>query len=166
MLFSSCVNDLESIKTITYDPGAPNEIMRELDLLYTDSGYAQVQVFATLAETYSDPEPLTKLKDGLEVRFFGDSGKVVSVLTARYGEIRDKEGTITVRDSVILKNIEKQQQLETEELHWNRRDSAIFTNKNVIVRSPDGILYGQGIRTTQSFDYYEFIKPYGKINTR
>ncbi|MEY3236725.1 MAG: hypothetical protein RI883_826, partial [Bacteroidota bacterium] len=35
---------------------------------------------------------------------------------------------------------------------------------NVVVRSPKGVLYGDGIRTKQNFSEYEFLKPYGKIN--
>ncbi len=162
----SCVNDLENIKTIAYDPGSPDEIMRDLKVFYTDSGFARVEVYAQLAETYSTPEEIMKLKDGLEVRFFDENGEVVSVLTASYGEIKNKQGLMMVRDSVILKNLEKKQQLETEELNWTQRDSSIFTKKNVIVRSEDGILYGQGIKTKQSFETYEFMKPHGKINTK
>jgi hypothetical protein len=69
-----------------------------------------------------------------------------------------------VRDSVQLYNIEKQQRLETEELIWNQKDSLIYTNKSVIVRTKGGILFGDGIRTQQDFEFYEFINPKGRIN--
>src|SRR5574343_254231 len=107
-LFSSCVNDLESIKKVTYDPKAPDEVTKNLRVFYTDSGYA--------------------------------------------------------RDSVQLVNYEKKQRMETEALFWNQKDSAIYTTSNVVVRSPDGIVYGDGIRTKQDFSTYEFLKPHGRIN--
>jgi hypothetical protein len=53
--------------------------------------------------------------------------------------------------------------METEILFWNQRDSSIYTPSNVVVRNPDGVLYGKGIRTKQDFSEYEFLKPYGKI---
>lgn len=161
----SCVNDLESIQKVTYDPDAPNEVTKNLHVLYTDSGYARVEVFATLAETYSKPESITKLKDGLKVNFFSTDGKIVSTLTALYGEVNNTRGTMFVRDSVHMVNHEKQQRLETESLFWNQKDSSIYTFSNVVVHSPKGILFGEGISTSQDFSFYEFLKPYGRLKT-
>ena len=160
----SCVNDLESIQKVTYDPKAPDEVTKNLRVFYTDSGYARVEVFASLAETYSKPIAVTKLKDGIKVNFFSADGKIVSTLTALYGEVNYANGTFFVRDSVQLVNHEKKQRMETEALFWNQKDSSIYTTSNVVVRSPQGVLYGDGIRTKQDFSEYEFLKPYGKIN--
>lgn len=157
----SCVNDLESIEKVSYDPKAPNEVTKNLHVFYTDSGYARVEIFAALAETYSKPEAITKLKDGIKVNFFSADGEIVSSLTALYGEINNTRGTMFVRDSVQLVNYEKKQRLETEALFWNQKDSAIYTTSSVVVRSPKGILFGEGIRTQQDFSVYEFLKPSG-----
>ncbi len=165
-LLFSCSNDLDKIKSISFNADSPNEIIRDIKLLYTDSGYARVEVYAKLAETYSQPKSITKLKDGIEVKFYGSNGEVVSILTALYGEISEIDGNMFVRDSVILRNFEKKQQLETEELNWHQKDSSIFTNKNVVVRSEEGLLYGKGIKTKQNFETYEFLKPYGKFNLK
>lgn len=160
----SCVNDLESIQKVTYDPKAPDEVTRDLKVFYTDSGYARVEISAKLAETYRKPESVTKLKDGLKVSFYSADGKIVSTLSALYGEVNFSKGMLFVKDSVRLYNIEKRQQLETEILYWNQKDSSIYTNSDVIVRSPKGLLFGKGIQTKQDFSYYEFLKPYGKFN--
>jgi LPS export ABC transporter protein LptC len=164
LLLFSCVNDLESIQKVTYDPKAPDEVTKDLRVFYTDSGYARVEVFASLAETYSKPLAVTKLKDGIKVNFFSADGKIVSTLTALYGEVNYAKGTFFVRDSVQLVNHEKKQRMETEVLYWNQKDSSIYTTSNVVVRSPKGVLFGDGIRTKQNFSEYEFLKPYGKIN--
>lgn len=166
LILSSCVNDLDSIKKISYKPTDPDERTTELNVIYSDSGYAKVEVYAALAETYSKPERITKLKDGLKVNFFDDEGNIISVLTALYGEIREQNGTIMVKDSVQLMNFEKMQRLETEELHWNQKDSTIFTEKTVIVRTPEALFFGKGIRTKQDFSTYEFLKPEGKIKIK
>lgn len=160
----SCVNDIDTIKKVTYNPKSPDNVTQNLEVKYTDSGYAKIQLFAKLAETYTKPESVMKLKDGLKVNFFSNDGKVVSYLTALYGEINYTKGIMFVKDSVQLYNIEKHQRLETEELIWNQKDSNIFTNKSVIVKTPGGILFGDGIRTQQNFEYYEFIHPKGKID--
>jgi LPS export ABC transporter protein LptC len=161
---SSCVNDLDTIRKITYKSSDPDDRTRDLVVLYTDSGYAKVQVFAKIAETYTKPQQVMKLKDGVKVNFFSDDGEIVSVLTALYGEIHQNDGTMFVRDSVVLFNKQKNQRLETEELHWNQKDSSIYTNKAVIIRKDNAILFGQGIKTKQDFTEYEFIQPRGSMD--
>ena len=161
----SCVNDLDQIRRVTNDPKAPDEVTADLEVFYTDSGAPKVRIYAKLAETYSVPEMVTKLKDGIKVDFFDETGEIVSTLTALYGEVRTSKGLMMVRDSVQLYNHAKKQRMETEELHWNQKDSMIFTEKNVVVRSPNGVVYGQGIRTKQDFSNYTFYRPTGKFKS-
>ncbi|TNE54377.1 MAG: LPS export ABC transporter periplasmic protein LptC [Bacteroidetes bacterium] len=165
-IFFSCVNDLDSIKKISASANDPDERTRELRVLYSDSGKVQVEVYARLAETYSHPKPIVKLKDSIEVRFYNPNGNLVSVLTALYGEIDQQNGQMFVRDSVHLYNPIKKQRLETEELKWNQKDSTIFTNKDVAVRTEDAIFYGKGLKTRQDFSHYEFLKPLGKLKLK
>jgi LPS export ABC transporter protein LptC len=164
LAFTSCVNDLETIQRVTYDPKAPEEVTKNLHVFYTDSGYAQIEITAAIAESYSKPESVTKLKDGLKVNFFSPAGKVISTLTALYGEVNFTKGTMFVRDSVQLYNYRNKQRLLTESLHWNQKDSLIYTHSNVVVRSPGSILYGDGIETKQDFSEYVFLKPRGTYN--
>lgn len=161
----SCVNDLEKIEKVTYDEKAPDEVSKNVEILYTDSGYAQVRITAALAETYKYPQQITKLKDGLKVDFFSEKGEVSSTLTALYGEVNHTTGVMFVRDSVRLYNYEKEQTLETEELFFNDRDSSIYTNKYVVVkRKGKGIAgHGTGITTSHSFKSYKITNPVGKV---
>jgi LPS export ABC transporter protein LptC len=163
-ILTACVNDLETIEKVTFNPKSPDDVTKDLHIFFSDSGYAKIELSAALAETFSKPTSLTKFKDGLKVNFFDKKGKVASTLTALYGEINYSDGRMVVRDSVQLYNHAKKQRMLTENLHWNQRDSSIYTNSNVVVKSPQGIVYGQGIRTKQDFSSYVFLKPYGKIN--
>ena len=162
----SCVNDLDTIQRVSDNPNAPSEITRDLEVFYNDSGYARVKIFAKLAETFRIPKHITKLKDGVKVEFYSDEGKIVSQLTSLYGEINFENGQILVKDSVILRNFDSKQQLETEELHWNQRDSTIYTERNVIIRKDGkGIIgRGKGLKTNQTFDNYAIKEPVGKLN--
>lgn len=162
----SCVNDLDTIQKVTYDPNAPDDTFTDFEVLYTDSGYARVKIFAKLAETYTNPEHITKFKDGVEVDFFSDEGEVVSVLTALYGEVNFKSGLITVRDSVVLRNIEKKQTMETEQLFYNQTNDTIYTQNYVICkRDGKGVIgRGHGLKTTRFFNYFEILEPEGKMD--
>lgn len=162
-IFFSCENDLEKVKLITEDPNSPNETSENLHVIYTDSGYAQVELFAGIAETYKSPKAITKFKDGLKVNFFDDHGQITSVLTSLYGEVDDESGNITVRDSVELLNVVEKKKLETEVLYWNKKGDSIYTDKPMVITYPDMILYGQGGWTTHKFDTAQFYKPTAKI---
>jgi LPS export ABC transporter protein LptC len=159
----SCENDLDAIKKITFDSTAPDESTKNLTLVYSDSGYAKVEIHAAIAETYRGKEAITIVKDSLRVNFFSEKGDIVSTLSAKYGEINNTRGTILVKDSVRLYNFEKKQTLETEALFWNQNDSSIYSLSQVIIKLPQGIVLGNGIKTNQNFSRYELIKPTGKI---
>ena len=160
---SSCENDLEEIERISFDAKSPDETTKNLKMIYSDDGYARVEIFASLAETFRGKEEITKIKDSLKVNFFNEKGEIVSRLTALYGEINYTKGLLMVKDSVRLYNFEKKQTLETEALFWNQKDSMIYSKSSVIVRSPKGTIFGEGIRTKQDFSRYELIKPVGKF---
>ena len=164
LIIYSCENDLEAIQKITFDTNTPDETTKDLHIMISDSGYAKVEIIATLAETFRNKTHITKVKDSLRVNFFNDKGKVISTLFALYGEINFTNGTIIVKDSVRLYNFQNKQMLETEALYWNQRDSTIYSLSQIIVRSPKGIVIGKdGIKTTQEFNKYELLKPEGKI---
>jgi len=162
-IFFSCVNDLDKVKKITMHPEGPDETSEMLHIIYTDSGYAQIEIFATIAETYAQPRSVTKFKDGLKVNFYKDDGTIGSVLTSLFGEIDDETGLITVRDSVKLLNVIQQKTLETEVLYYSKTGDSIYTNKAVVITSPDMILTGIGAWTTPAFDTAQFYKPTAKI---
>ena len=164
ILAASCVNDLESIKKVTFRPDDPDEKTSNLELTYTDSGYAKVRLYAKLAESFSSPKSVIKFKDGVRVEFYNENGQIASILTALYGEINEEDGTMLVRDSVRLFNPNNKKRMETEVLYWNRADSTIYTDKMVMVRTPKSLLFGTGIRTKQDFSTYTFLKPQGQID--
>ena len=162
----SCVNDIDTIRKVTNDPNAPDEVTTDLEVFYNDSGAAQIRICAKLAETFTHPQRVTKLKDGIKVDFFTSNGKIVSTLTALYGEVNFETGKMFVQDSVQLRNHSKDQVLETEQLFWNQKDSTIYTYKNVVVRTPKDVLYGRGIRSKHTFneDKFQFFEPYGEVD--
>lgn len=161
LLLSSCENDVALVQRISYQADAPTESTKNLVLTYAEDGYAKVEIHAALAETYRGQAQITKIKDSLKVYFFNEVGDVVSTLSALYGEINYSTGELMVKDSVRLYNHKKQQTLETETLFWNQKDSSIFTESAVIVRSPKGKIFGKGIRTKQDFSNYVLLQPVG-----
>lgn len=159
-VISSCTNDLDKIKKITYDPKSPDEVSRNLTIYYADSGYAKLNIFAVHAETYSKPH-ITYLKDSLKVDFFDDNGKITSTLTAKFGEIDHETGKMYVKDSVKFVNHADKRIMYTSILYWNQSDSTIYTDQNVRLISPKGKAYGSSLKAKQDFARYEITNPRG-----
>lgn len=158
----SCSNDLDNIRKVTFDPNAPDDITKNVSMYYTDSGYARVNIYAAIAETYSKPEHITKLKDSVKIEFYNEYGVITTSLTAKYGEVNYSTGEFFVQDSVRLFNIKDKRELRTKKLTWNQKDSTIYSDDDVIVKSPKGIGYGTSIKTKQDFSYYKLTDPRGK----
>lgn len=166
----SCENDLDTIQRVTFDPKAPDNVSENLEVYHSDSGYARVKIFAKIAENYDAPEHVTKFKDYIKVQFYSDKGVVISELEAKYGEINHETNLMVVRDSVILRNLEKGRYLETEELFYNQNDSIVYTDKFVIIKREDKSVVGRGngIRTSHLFNSGQvaghILKPIGKLD--
>lgn len=158
-----CENKLEDVQRVSFNSKTPDESILDFKMVYSDSGFARVELSASLAETFHVPEHITFLKDSLRVNFFSTKGEIISTLTARYGEINYTRDFLTVKDSVRLYNYKKKQTVQTEILYWNQKDSSIYTPSKVIVSSPKGYVTGKGFKTKQDFSRYEIMKPQGNI---
>lgn len=163
----SCVNDLDTIQRVTASPNTPDEVTQDLNLHYTDSGYARIQVYAKLAETVNYPSRLTRLMDFVKVDFYNESGRVVSTLTSLYGEVDYETGMMFVKDSVVLHNLAEKQILETEILFYNQKDSTVYTDKYVVLKKEgEGVIgRGKGIKTTPfgRFTKGDIFHPEGRL---
>jgi LPS export ABC transporter protein LptC len=157
----SCSNDLEKIKLITESKDIPDEVSTHLRMVVTDSGHVSYILRGGLVETRREPNQLTTIKNGIELSFYNrEDNTLEAVLTAKYGERSVEGDKLFVRDSVVLKNLEQNQQLETEELYW--RNDSIFSNKSVVVKTSDGVIWGKGIVADQTFNTFTILKPTGE----
>ena len=62
----SCENDLSTIEKVTFNPKSPDETIYDFKMVYSDSGYARVELKATYAETINTPE---KIKYTLKIKY-------------------------------------------------------------------------------------------------
>ena len=52
--FYSCVNDLDTIKKVTFKSGAPDDVTENLKIIQTDSGLAKFELSAKLSLCFKD----------------------------------------------------------------------------------------------------------------
>lgn len=93
--------------------------------------------------------------NGVDMEFYNETGVVTSTLTANSGIYFKEENTYNVKGNVIIRNLEKKEQLNTEELNWDPETKKVNTDKQVRIETPDQLLTGMGLDATQDFSYYK-----------
>ena len=99
--------------------------------------------------------------EGLYFEFYDEEGNITSTLEANEAYYFKEEDKWRGRGEVEVKNMEKGQKLETEELFWKPKEEQISTEKFVTITLPDKVLYGQGLTAKQDFSSYRITKPQG-----
>ena len=162
---SSCKNDVETVKRITAHDSLPHQRAHDIKLLYSEYGDIIFELTSPKVKWFKDDNPRMVFPQGMKVLFFDSTGnKVRSRLTANYGVKYDKEQKMIAKDNVVVKNFEKNERLNTEELKWDQRKGKIYTDKFVTITTEDQVLYGEeGMESDESFDSWIIKKPKGKM---
>jgi LPS export ABC transporter protein LptC len=159
-----------SLMTGCTDRTAPSEILEyegpfqeaeDLILYYSES--ASVQVRLTTAKLWEYENGDREFPEGIFMEFFGESGDITSTLKANEAFFDKKENRWRGRGDVEIRNMENNQQLDTEELFWKPDEGVMYTNKFVTINDNGEIMKCNSLRAAQDFSWYGCQKPEGDI---
>ena len=142
----------------------PLRKIKDVELFYTEKNTVKVKMVA--ADVYEYENGDREFPNGLYIEFFNEFGKLESTLKANRAYFFKKENQWRGRGAVEVKNIEKNEQLNTEELFWKPAEEIIFTEKFVTIRQQGDVIYGQGLEAKQDMSEYEIKKPQGEIEVK
>mgnify|MGYP003575897686 FL=1 len=100
---------------------------------------------------------------GVYIEMYNEFGRLKSTLRADYAKFIKEEGHWRGQGKVEVKNVEKNEQLNTEELFWNPKTKRIFTDKFVTIREHGDVIYGTGLNAMQDLSDYEITNPEGTL---
>ncbi len=148
----SCENDLAEVSATLPRDAVNREVLENFHIIYSDSAKVLIRAMGPLLYRYLEHEdPREEFPKGIHVLFFdGDSQVLTSRLSANYGVRKEKDKQVILRDSVVWIS-EDGNRLETEELIWDEKKEKVYTNKFVVVRSPERIIYGHGFEANRDF---------------
>jgi LPS export ABC transporter protein LptC len=132
--------------------------------LYSDSARLKIKLSAPLQQQYENGNGI--YPKGFNLTFLDDLGNVATTLRANYGKYDKTTDSYLARGNVVVKNIAKNETLETEELRWLKQSRKIRTNKFVKIRTAEEILTGQGLEANQDFSRYRILKPAGVFSVK
>ena len=162
MLFS-CENSMTKVREIAMQDTLIAASTYEIIFERSDSGFVQARMESPVMMRYGGSDPYSEFPDGFEVFFFDNDGKQTSHIKANYGISYDKRKFINARNDVVVKNLETQEELYTENLVWDQRKKEIRSNTFVKLVSPDKTIFGDSMWANESFTQRNIFNIKGEI---
>lgn len=161
----SCENDIQKVKELTAKQDSAIVSAQNIEMRYTTNGINNVIMNAPVLNRYIDEGKKTYLEfpDGMKLRFYNDSGQVTSTMRANYSIYYEDEGKWIARYDVEATN-ENGETLNTEYLVWLQNEQKISSDQFVKITTADGIIYGDGFVSDQTFSSWEVLNGRGVIN--
>jgi len=161
MLFS-CQNDKQTIQQVSASEVLPGETTFEADLMYSDSARVQIRIIAPELNRFQGDEIKSIFPKGIELRVYDKEEKIVTTLTAEYGEHYETQKKLDVKNNVVVVNGEGDT-LYTEHLIWDEVNHTIESDEYVKIRTGEEIIYGEGLEAKEDFSSYRIKKIKGTI---
>lgn len=136
----------------------------KVELYYTENDKVKVKMLADVLFEFQNGD--REFPKGIYMEFFKEDGSLESTLKANHAYFFKQENQWRGRGNVEVKNLQKKEQLNTEELFWKPADKKIFTEKFVTIRLEGDVLYGEGLDAKQDLSDYVIRKPTGEINVK
>jgi LPS export ABC transporter protein LptC len=149
----------ENTKPVVYE--GPMSEGDNVELLYVEKDVLKLKVTAKKIQEFASGD--REFPEGLYMEFYDEEGKVSSTLKANHAYYFTKENQWRGRGNVEVKNIDKNEQLNSEELFWKPDTKRIFTDKFVTIRQQKDIIYGTGLDAAQDLSDYTIRNPEGEI---
>lgn len=160
MALCSCKNKMEDIEAITFVDTFPQETVKNVEIIYSDSAKVKAILKAPLYKRYVGKNPYIEMPKGVNVIFYDSIMRVKTHLTAKYAIKYDKKNVMEAKNDVVVVN-EKGEKLNTEKLIWDENRRKIYTDVFVKITTNDKIIYGEGMDADDSFLKWKIQKVSG-----
>jgi LPS export ABC transporter protein LptC len=153
-----CENDIQKVKELTAKQDSAVVSARNIEMIYTTKGINNVLMKAPLLNRYIEEKQKTYLEfpEGVSIFFYNEKGIVTSTLKADYSIYYEDEGKWIARYNVVAVN-DKGETLNTEYLVWLQKEETISSDQFVKISTVDGIMYGDGFISDQTFSSWKII---------
>ena len=161
----ACENDEARVKDLSKKKIGVEEA-RNIVLNYTIGGKTKAILTSPVMLNVQEAVPYVEFPKKLHVDFYNELGKVESKLSAFYGQYKQNQSTVFLRDSVKVINIEKGDTLYCDELYWDRNREGVefYTDKPVKIRTKTHLIDGIGMESAQDFKNWHIKHVTGMIS--
>jgi LPS export ABC transporter protein LptC len=158
MLFS-CENPITVVQDIAQTDTLPALSAFNLEFTRTSDSKKQVILRSPQMDRFNDKKnPYSEFPQGFEITFYDSLGVESSYIKANYGIDFKNKNLLEARNDVVVKNLAKGEQLNSENLVWDRSKKIIYTNSFVKITSPDKVIFGDSLWATEDFSKHRIHK--------
>ena len=159
----SCKSDLAEAEALLLEE-TPVQTVDDMFIVQTENGNIQMRAEAPLMERYErDTLSYELFPKGFFVYGYTDDGKLETEIqsrNAKHLKYKDGRDTWEAYGNVIVKNLIKQEVMETDTLYWDQKNEKIYTHCYVRMYSPDGFMQGYGMESDQRARNSIIYKPF------
>lgn len=159
LALTTACNQSDMKEPLVYD--GPLTVAENVELYYTEDNLVKVKMMAAVVNEFENGD--RDFPKGIYLEFYDKDGRLESTLRANEAFYFKKENQWRGRGKVEVKNLAKNEQLNTEELFWKPDKEKIFTEKFVTIRQQSDVIYGQGLEAKQDMSDYVIKKPEGEF---
>ena len=147
----SCKGNLSEAEKLDLDK-TPVQTVDDMFFIRSENGLLKMRVEAPRMEVYeSDTLSYDLFPQGIRVYGYAEDGQLETTIVSRQARhetySRRKKDVWSAFGRVIIRNIVKQQTMETDTIYWDGDKKEIWTNCYVKMYSDAGIMQGYGMRS-------------------
>jgi LPS export ABC transporter protein LptC len=161
-MFFSCKNDIREIKALTDDQEVAVQTTFQAVYDYTENGKIQNRLEVSRLDRFEGENRRIEISEGFTLIFFDSTGIEEARLRANRGIFQEELGIMKAMEDVELRN-NKNEQLNTEELIWLQDSGKVYTEEFVKITRADGVIFGRGLTTDETFSSYSLKEISGDI---
>ena len=159
----SCKGKLGEAAEIKLDE-TPVQTVRDMFIVQSENGKIQMRASADLMEKYErDTLSYELFPEGFSVYGYTDEGLLETEIVAdnaRHLKYEDGRETWEAYGNVVVRNLIKQETIETDTLYWDQKNEMIYTHCYVKIYSPDGFMQGYGMESDQRARDHILFRPF------
>jgi len=140
----------------------PTQVIHNAEYIFSERGVMQNKLSAGLMKQFDNDTNYVVIEEDLKLEIFNASEKKVAQLTSLRGLYLEKSGRMEALDSVVFSNVQGET-LITEKLIWLQDSAIIYSEDPVTIYRDQGVIYGDGIVSNESFTKYSITKPRGEL---
>jgi LPS export ABC transporter protein LptC len=158
---SSC-STTENAKPVAYD--GPLQEAKDVEMHYVEKNSVKMKMLARKILEMQNGD--RDFPEGIYLEFYDELGNITSTLRANAAYYFKETNKWRGRGKVEVKNMEKNQQLNTEELFWKPDTKKIYTDKFVTIKTEEEIIYGTGLDALEDMSRYKIGTPEGVFDVK
>ena len=148
----SCKGQLGEAKSLVLSE-TPVQTVDNMFIVQSENGKIQMRAVADLMEKYErDTLSYELFPKGFSVYGYTDEGLLETEIiadNAKHMKYEDGRESWEAYGNVIVKNLIKQEVMETDTLYWDQKNEKIYTHCYVKMYSPSGFMQGYGMESDQ-----------------